>query len=156
MKSTAPQLTQAPNRPAGPRPTAARPASQILERRSPRRGSAAPGRQTCGQLLYATAPLFEAPAFYGPPVTFVLGPWLLLVLLLIGPFALILTLVLALAVAAGLLAVVVALIASPYLLIRHLHSAGGVYAKPPRALHLFHQHRAGAGRLDSLQPKGVS
>jgi hypothetical protein len=107
-------------------------------------------------LLNATAPVVDAPAFYGPPVIFVVGPWLLLVLLLIGPFALILTVVLALVVVAGLLTAFLTVIASPYLLIRHLHSHGVVHAKRRRPLHLFHRHRASSGRLGSLQPKGVS
>ena len=67
-------------------------------------GSASPGRPTWGAAFDRTAPLIGAPAFFGPPIIFVLGPWLLLVLLLIGPFALIFTLVLVTAAAAGLLA----------------------------------------------------
>ena len=57
-------------------------------------------------------------------IIFVLGPWLLLVLLLAGPFALIVTLLLVQAVAAGVLAALVAVIASPYLLVRHLRGHG--------------------------------
>ena len=41
-----------------------------------------------------------------------LGPWLLVVLLLIGPFALVLTVLLVLALTAGLLALFVAVIAT--------------------------------------------
>jgi hypothetical protein len=100
--------------------------------------------------------LIDAPAFYGPPVIFVLGPWLLLVLVLIGPFAAMVTVVLALAVAAGLLAALVAVIASPYLLIRHLRAHGVVHAKPRPPLHLLRNHRVSFGRLGSPQPKGVS
>ena len=84
-----------------------------------------------------------------------LGPWLLLVLLLIGPFALIFTILLVLAVAAGLVAVFVAMIASPYLLIRHLHAHAMVHAKPRAPLHPFRKHRVSSGRLGSPQPKGV-
>ena len=67
-------------------------------------------------------PLISAPAFFGPPVIFLLGPWLLLVLLLIGPFALLFTFVLVLAGAVALLMVCLAVIASPYVLIRHLYA----------------------------------
>ena len=74
--------------------------------------------------------MIDAPAFFGPPVIFVLGPWLLLVLLLIGPFALIVTFVLGLAVAVGLLTVFLAVIASPYLLIRHLYAHATAHANP--------------------------
>ena len=103
-----------------------------------------------------TAPIIGAPAFFGPPVIFVLGPWLLLVLLLIGPFALILTLLLVMALAGALLAVFVAVIASPYLLIRHLHAHGTVRAKSRAPVHLFPKHRVSSGRLGSPQPKGMS
>ncbi|MGN6168053.1 MAG: hypothetical protein ACTHQQ_07750, partial [Solirubrobacteraceae bacterium] len=57
-------------------------------------------------------------------IIFVLGPLLLLVLLLIGPFALVLTFLLARAVAASLIAVLVAVIAMAYRLIRDLHADG--------------------------------
>ena len=121
-----------------------------------RRASASAERSTWGDLFCTAAPLINAPAFYGPPVIFVLGPWLLLVLMLIGPFAAMVTVLLAMAVAAGLLAVLVAVIASPYLLIRHLHAHGMVHAKPRAPRHLFRNHRVGFGRLGSPQPKRVS
>jgi hypothetical protein len=123
---------------------------------APRQASASAERSTWGDLFHAAAPLIDAPAFYGPPVIFVLGPWLLLVLLLIGPFAAMVTVVLAMALAAGLVAVLVAVIASPYLLIRHLHAHGMVRAKPRAPLHLFRQRRVSSGGLGSPQRKGVS
>jgi hypothetical protein len=128
--------------------------TQPIEAR--RQASASPDRPTLGELFHTAAPLIDAPAFYGPPVIFVLGPWLLLVLLLIGPFAAMVTVVLAMAVAAGLLAALVAVIASPYLLIRHLHAHGMVHAKPHAPRHLFPNHRVSSGGLGSPQPKGVS
>lgn len=103
-----------------------------------------------------TGPLIGAPAFFGPPIIYVLGPWLLLVLLLIGPFALIFTLLLVTAAAACLLAVCVAVIASPYLLIRHLYAHGPVRVKLRAPLHLFPKHRVSSGRLGSPQQKGMS
>jgi hypothetical protein len=103
-----------------------------------------------------TTPLIDAPAFFGPPIIFVLGPWLLLVFLLIGPFALILTILVVLAVVAGLLVAFVAVIASPYLLIRHLQAHGMTQAQPRAPLHLFPKHRVGSRRHGSPQPKGVS
>ena len=145
MNTTAPQLTQAPPQSATPPPIASRPP-----------GSASPGRPTLGAAFAQTAPLISAPAFFGPPIIYVLGPWLLLVLLLIGPFALIFTLVLVTAAATGLLAVCVAVIASPYLLIRHLHAHGTGRAKPRAPLHLFRKPRVSSGRLGSPQPKGMS
>src|SRR5437763_11677403 len=75
-------------------------------------------RPTWVERIAETAPIIDAPAYFGPPVSFVLGPWLLLLLLLIGPAALLITLVLAFVLAAGALAALVALLASPYLLVR--------------------------------------
>src|SRR3954451_3112674 len=74
---------------------------------------------TAGEGFDEAAPLIGAPPGYGPPIIFVLGPWLLLVLLLIPPAALLITLVLVVVVAGGLLVAVAALVASPYLLVRH-------------------------------------
>jgi hypothetical protein len=145
MNTTAPQPTHAPPQSATLRPI-------VLRRRSP----VSSDRPTWGEVFDERAPIIGAPAFYGPPIIFVLGPWLLLVLLLIGPFALVVTLLLALAVAAGLLAAFVAVIASAYLLIRHLHAHGMFHSKPRALLHLFRKHRVSSGRLGSLQPKGVS
>jgi hypothetical protein len=68
------------------------------------------------------APAIGAPAIYGPPVAFVLGPWLILVLLLIPPAALLITLALVVAVAAAVPVAIAALVASPFLLARHLHA----------------------------------
>lgn len=143
IRIAAPQLTHAPPKSATQRPVAAR-----------RRG-VSPDRPTWGEVFAQTTPLVGA-AVYGPPVIFVLGPWLLVVLLLIGSFALIVTVLLVLAVAAGLLAACVAVIACPYLLIRHRHAHGVVRGKPRAPLHLFRKHRVSSGRLGSQQPKGVS
>ena len=137
MNATTPQLTHAPPQSATPRP-------------------ASPDRPTWGETFRATVPIIDAPAFFGPPVTFVLGPWLLLVLLLIGPFALLLTVLLVLAVAAGVLAAFVAVIASPYLLVRHLHAHAMVHAEPRAPLHPLRTHRVHSGRLGSPQPGGAS
>ena len=99
-------------------------------------------RPTWVERIAETAPIIDAPAYFGPPVSFVLGPWLLLLLLLIGPAALLITLVLAFVLAAGALAALVALLASPYLLVRHL-----------RARHPAWRHRfAFAGRHAGVAP----
>lgn len=119
-----------------------------------RRASASSDRSTWGDVFDERAPTLGAPAFFGPPVIFVLGPWLLLVLLLIGPLVLAMMAVLALAVGAGLLAVSAAVIASPYLLIGHLRTRGIAHPSSPAPLHLFRTRRIGSGRLGSPQPKG--
>lgn len=112
-------------------------------------------RPTWGDMLDQSA-LIDAPAFFGPPIIFVLAPWLLLVLLLIGPFVLVLTLMLVLAVAAALLAVLVAVIASPYLLIRHRRAHDIDHATPRASLHLVRTPRVSSGRLGPFQAERVS
>jgi hypothetical protein len=121
-----------------------------------RQGSVSPEHPTWSEAFYERAPLIGAPAFYGPPISFLLAPWLLLVLLLVGPFALIFTILVVLAVGAAVLAVAAAVIASPYLLVRHLHGHAMVHAKSRAPGHQFRRHRAGSRRLGSLRPKGAS
>jgi hypothetical protein len=106
MNTTAAQLTHAPPQSAPPRPIAQR-----------RPGSASPDLPTWGELFDESARLLGVPAFFGPPIIFVLGPWLLLVLLLIGPFLLLVTFALT---ALVLVAVTAAILAPPYLLVRCL------------------------------------
>jgi hypothetical protein len=78
---------------------------------------------TAGALLDEVEPLIDAIPLYGPPIVFFAGPWILVALLLCGPFALLMTVVIAL-LAAGLAIVAIAAVAaSPYLLVRHLRSA---------------------------------
>jgi hypothetical protein len=138
-----------------PEPTHASPQSATPT--APQRpGSASPDRPTRQEAVLATASLIGAPAFFGPAISFVLGPWLLLVLVLIGPFALLLTVLVAMALAAGLLAAVAAVLASPYLLIRHLHAHVTAHATPRTSRDLFRKHRIRHGGLGPLQPKGAS
>jgi hypothetical protein len=78
---------------------------------------------TFGEMLSEIVPLIGAVAGYGPPVIFLAGPWLLLGLLLSGPFAFLLTLLAVMLVAATVLvALTAAILAAPYLLIRRLRS----------------------------------
>lgn len=118
MNTNAPHLTHEPPEAATTHPIAPR-----------GRGSPSPARPTWRELLDETAPMIGTPALFGPPIIFLLGPWLLLVLLLIPPAALLITLVLVALVTAGLLAALAALIASPYLLVRHLRTR---HASRPR------------------------
>jgi len=153
MNTSPPQLTAAPRLSATPRPDA-----------SLRQGSSLPNGLTRGEALLETGPLIGAPAFYGPPIIVVLGPWLLLVLMLIGPFVLFLTILLALALAVGLLAVLAGVIASPYLLVRRLRAHAMVRAESRAAHHLSAKHRAtavpettgqGFGELDIASHRAV-
>jgi hypothetical protein len=104
-----------------------------------------PEHLSWAEALGATVPLISAPAYFGPPVAFIFGPWLLLVLLLVPPAAVLITLVLVVLLAGILLAALGALIASPYLLVRHLRARhlASVHEEPvvkrslrPRLIHL--------------------
>jgi hypothetical protein len=75
--------------------------------------------QTRDMLAEITA-LVEFVPCYGPPAVFLLGPWLLFVLVLAGPFAVLLTLVAGMIIVAAALAAIVAILAAPYLLIRRI------------------------------------
>ena len=62
-------------------------------------------------------PLIDFVPEAGPPLLFVLGPWLFVVLMLIGPFVLLLTLVLATML---FVAIAAALVLLPYLVVHQL------------------------------------
>jgi hypothetical protein len=68
-------------------------------------------------MVAEAVPLAGVIAGFGPPVAFLAGPWLLVALALVGPFVLVFTLL----VAATLLVLVAGtILATPYLLARHL------------------------------------
>jgi hypothetical protein len=66
-------------------------------------------------MLEETADLFCTMALYGPPVIFFGAPWLLFGLVLIGPFAVVLTLVVALLAAVALIVVIATVFAAPFM-----------------------------------------
>jgi hypothetical protein len=68
------------------------------------------------------SPLIGAVPIEGPPAVLLAIPWLFLVLVLAGPFALLLTTVLVLLAAALIIAALAAIVASPFLLARHLRT----------------------------------
>jgi hypothetical protein len=74
-------------------------------------------------MLDEIVPLIGAIPLYGPPVAFFAIPWILFALLLAGPFALLVTIVIALLAAGLLIGALAAIAASPYLLVRQLRSA---------------------------------
>ena len=92
---------------------------------------AASERPTVRELAQRVVPEIFFVPLAGPPVILLLGPWLVLVLLIIPPAAFLITLVLVVAVAAGLLFALGALIASPYLLVRHLRARHEARASEP-------------------------
>jgi hypothetical protein len=79
-------------------------------------------RSTVIEILQEVVPLVLFVPVAGPPAILLVGPLLLLALLLIPPAAVLITLVAVLLLGAGLLAAIGTLIASPYLLVRHLHA----------------------------------
>jgi hypothetical protein len=88
----------------------------------------APGAPTDRETAAEAVALAEVIPGYGPPFLGLAGPWLLFVLALAGPFALVFTLVAVLVAAALLVALAGAILASPYLLVRHLRRHRTVHA----------------------------
>jgi hypothetical protein len=88
---------------------------------SPMNATTTTSRPTATQEFEEIAPVIGSPRVAGPSALFLVGPWLVLVLLLIPPAAVLLTLLVVAAlpfVAAGL---AVAVVASPVLLVRAVH-----------------------------------
>jgi hypothetical protein len=105
------------------RPLAARRRAASLSDAGHGASTSASERRTRGETLVETIALVDAIAGYGPPVIFVVGPWLLLALMLSAPFAVLLTLIAVMLLAAAVFgALIVAVLAPPYLLMRHLRS----------------------------------
>jgi hypothetical protein len=116
--------------------------------------SASPDPPTLAERFGETVPLISAPAFFGPPVIFLLGPWLLLVLLLVPPAALLITMVAVFLLGAGLLVALGALIASPYLLARHLRARHNA-ASPAPAVSDVAGARSGRPVKQSVGPRPI-
>ena len=91
-------------------------------------------RPTFRELVFETLPLVGAVFVAGPPVVFVGGPWLLFVLMLLGPFVLLCTLAVALVAGMGLLALCWGILATPYLLVRRMRGHKAVHAPPVLAI----------------------
>ncbi len=70
-----------------------------------------------GERFDEILPLIDFVPEAGPPVLFILGPWLCVVLMLIGPFLVLVTLVLAAVIVVAVAGTACAL---PYLLVHHL------------------------------------
>jgi hypothetical protein len=77
---------------------------------------------TVGELLEDTLPVIDTVYVAGPPVLVLWAGTVLLALMLAGPFALVATFVVAIAAAAAVVTLTVAILASPYLLVRHLRA----------------------------------
>ena len=88
-------------------------------------------RPTAGARLDEILPLIGVIPVAGPPAILVAGPWLLLALMLAGPFALLVTFVVLLAAAAALIGLIGAILAAPYALVRHLGRYWAAHASMP-------------------------
>src|SRR3954451_21857687 len=75
---------------------------------------------TAGEIVAEIEPLIGVVAVAGPPVVLLAVPWLFMGLMLAAPFAVLVTLVVVMAAAAALGAIAIAILASPFLLVRHL------------------------------------
>jgi hypothetical protein len=80
----------------------------------------ASGHPTLRGEVAEIAPIIGTVYVAGPPVLVAWAGTVLFALMLAGPFALLVTLVLALAAAAAVVALAGAILATPYLLVRHL------------------------------------
>ena len=78
------------------------------------------GMKTTELIRPPRAPSAPESSPFGPPVVYLAGPWLLLALALAGPFALVFTFVVVLVAATLLVLLAGTIVASPYLLVRHL------------------------------------
>ena len=107
-------------------------------------------RPTRREVFDQAASAIGAPPLYGPPVIFLLGPWLLLMLLLIPPAAFLLTIGLALIVVAAPAAV---LVAFPYLLVRRLRARKEADRRRAASLPARARGRVPAGS-DAKGPRG--
>src|SRR3954451_11224524 len=84
--------------------------------------STVPARPTLRDMVAEIGPLVGAVYVAGPPVLVAWVGTVLFALMLAGPFVLIVTLVVALAAAAAVVTLAGAILATPYLLIRHVRT----------------------------------
>jgi hypothetical protein len=82
----------------------------------------ASGPPTLRDEVTEVAPLIGAVYVAGPPVLLAWTGTVLFALMLAGPFALLVTLVLAFAAAAALVTLAATILAAPYLLVRHVRA----------------------------------
>jgi hypothetical protein len=85
-------------------------------------------------MLEESADLICTMALYGAPVVFFAAPWLLLGLVLIGPFAVVVTLFVALLAAAALVVGIGALLTAPILMLRRHRAARASVVRPAAAV----------------------
>jgi hypothetical protein len=84
------------------------------------RADAHPGQPSGAETLREIAPVVGVVVVAGPPVVLLAGPLVLFALIVAGPFLLLLTLVALLIGSTVLVALIGTILASPYLLVRHV------------------------------------
>jgi hypothetical protein len=82
----------------------------------------ASGPPTLGDEVAEVFPLIDTVFVAGPPVLLAWAGTVLFALMLAGPFALLVTFVVVLVAAAAVVALAAAILATPYLLVRHLRA----------------------------------
>jgi hypothetical protein len=80
-------------------------------------------RPSVREMLAEIGPLVGVIPVAGPPLILLAGPWVLFALLVAGPVTLLLTIVIFLLAVRLLIVALAAIVASPYLLVRHLRAA---------------------------------
>ena len=106
-------------------------------------------------MLEEIVPLVGVIPVAGPPAILLAGPWILFALLLAGPVAVLVTMLIAL-IAAGLLIVAIAaIVASPYLLVRHLRSSWAHHSASHTLAQLLPANPPATADV-ALLPKSVS
>jgi hypothetical protein len=98
---------------------------------TPPRAASGSAHPIVDEALDDTLPVLELIPGYGPPVILLLGPWLLFGLMLAGPFAALFALVVVFAAAAAIVVLAGAILASPYLLVRHLRGSRADHVPAP-------------------------
>jgi hypothetical protein len=91
---------------------------------SPHPNASPPPTPTIRALLEETAPLALVVPVAGPPIVFLAGPWLLLILMMVGYGALLATVVALVVTALAVIRLVHVLLAAPFRLARRVRLAG--------------------------------
>ena len=89
---------------------------------------AASESSTFREMLDETFPLIGVVPVHGPPIIVLAVPWLLLVLMLAGPFTVLVTFGVLLVAVAALVGLIGALLAAPYLVVRRLRRSWARHA----------------------------
>jgi hypothetical protein len=81
-------------------------------------------RPTVAEILADIVPVIGVVFVAGPPVIFIAAPWLLFVLMLSGPFAVLVAFAAVSVAAAALVTALAGILATPYLMLRGRHRRG--------------------------------